>query len=282
MSASIFQINHGRFNAVIDAVGAQLRAFGDSGRNLLWPGSPAWQRSAPILFPVTGRLHGDMLWKAGQAHSHPMHGIVRDLPFTPVARDTDHLQLRLDHAADDVFPWDFRLEALYTIDDDGLELALTVINPSASMRLPFQLGWHPGLSWGSGEWSLSWAEKLPVTELEVIPGDGRRSGNERFLGNINRLAWHDRPTALVCRAPGLSGVRLSRDGFAVNISYHPAPPTWLFWSVPGAPFLCVEGWHGLPDRADRTSPFERREIMRNLPARGHWKFHCRLSPAQTV
>ncbi|MCW2622271.1 MAG: aldose epimerase, partial [Frankiales bacterium] len=44
----------------------------------MWQAGPAWPRHAPVLFPVVGRLPGDVLRVAGVDPRMTQHGVARD------------------------------------------------------------------------------------------------------------------------------------------------------------------------------------------------------------
>ena len=54
--------------ATVSAEGAELRSLRDSsGGEWLWQAGPEWPRRAPVLFPLVGRLPGDVLRHGGRA-----------------------------------------------------------------------------------------------------------------------------------------------------------------------------------------------------------------------
>lgn len=281
--APSLELSQGPWTARIELLGAQLRSLAHHGEELLWGGDPRWNKSAPLLFPVTGRLAEDTLRFEGQSFAHPMHGLARESLFRLEQSSSREALLSLDHTGDARFPWDFRLEARYRLQKAGLELCLRVLNPSSHRTLPFQIGWHPGFAWGDGPWRLRWSAPSALTELEVVPGLGLRTGKEIPWDAMTEFVWKDRPTALVCRnLPGRT--ELWRDGHGLAVSYDPPPAAWVFWSLPDSPFLCPEGWHGLPDRTGFDGDFAEREATLTVPPKSSWELCCRVQaiPEETT
>ena len=65
--------------------GAELQSIRFEGREFLWQGDPAyWGRRAPILFPIVGKVAGDLLRVDGQSYPMKQHGFARDADFVPV------------------------------------------------------------------------------------------------------------------------------------------------------------------------------------------------------
>ena len=79
--APFLELSQGPWTARIELLGAQLRSLAHHGEERLWTGDPRWNKSAPLLFPVTGRLADDTLRVEGRSFAHPMHGLARESLF---------------------------------------------------------------------------------------------------------------------------------------------------------------------------------------------------------
>ncbi len=245
--------------ARIQRCGAQLRSLVLEGEELLWPGSlEGWKDSAPLLFPVVGRLWQDELRERGIGHFHPMHGLARRVDFEIQSQSVDQVRWRWEQAGGDAFPWAFRLVQEFRLTPRGLQLEITVENPSSDVELPFQLGWHPGI-WGR-EFRVGWDRPQSVAIHEVVPGQGWRTGEVREVlpNGTTGFRWQEQPTAWVA---DLDAGVLRIDGAALPLEFtvDPAPRAWTFWQGAGQEFLCPEPWFGLPDRVDESCDFSNRE-----------------------
>lgn len=270
-------LTSGRGTARIDLLGAQLRSFRLDGCETLWPGSPdVWSSSAPLLFPVVGKLQDDRLLAGGRACPHPMHGLARHRTFAVESQAADRVRLTCEHAADDRFPWDWRLEVECALDEASLVWSVRVVNPS-SAPLPFQLGFHPGVATGAAPVELSWERPCEPVALGVVPGVGLLDGSEQPLGTRDGLVWTDRPTALVCAGLASASVRMASGTATVRVEYDPMPELWVFWAPPGAPFLCPEGWYGRPDRVGAAIEFADRPGTRTLGGGESFTATCRIT-----
>lgn len=262
-------IGHGPWTARIDPLGAQLRGLAKDGVELLWPGDPdGWKDTAPWLFPVVGRLWEDCLRCDGAVHPHPMHGLVRRERFELVEHAADRLRLRLERAACEAFPWDYTLDIGFSLGGEGLAVQVRVVNSSCDRELPFQLGWHPGFAGCS--FRVAWERPQPLEILEVVPGEGWRTGTVRRLGeDLTEFVWEEQPTAWVT---GLEArvLRLEGGAFPLRLHVEPAPLAWVFWQRPGQEFLCLEPWFGLPDKVGETCGCEDREGTRRLGPGEEW------------
>ena len=264
-------------NACIELLGAQLRSCTLSGREVVWPGSQEyWPSSAPLLFPVVGRLEGDRLLAGGREHAHPMHGLARHRTFVVESQMIDRVRLACDHTADGSFPWDWRLEVEYALEDSSLLWTVRVVNPSR-LPLPFQLGFHPGVATGGAPANVSWERPCHPVVHGVVPGVGLLNGVEQTWGESTGFPWQDRPTAMVCSGLESASVLLESGVAEVRVTYDPMPDLWVFWAPPGAPFLCPEGWYGRPDREGKTIEFADRPGTRILAGGESFTATCRIS-----
>jgi galactose mutarotase-like enzyme len=266
------------WTARIEPRGAQLRSLTRGGVELLWPGDPdGWADSAPLLFPVVGRLGCDALHRDGVAHPHPMHGLARRRDFQPVEVACDRVRFGLDGTPEASFPWAWRLGVEFRLDGDGLAVEVEVTNPSALEALPFQVGWHPGFA--GRDFRVAWDLAQDLRVLEVVPGEGRRTGEVRAVGdNLTEFVWSVQPTAWVSTL-GTTRIRLEGGALPVFLEADPPPEAWVFWQRPGQDFLCPEPWYGLPDRVGERCEFAAREGTRTLAPGGSWQCRFRIGAA---
>ena len=69
--------------AAIRDAGAELVSLRDAaGEELLWQGGHEWPRQAPVLFPIVGKLAGNVLRDSGKTYTLGQHGFARDCRFT--------------------------------------------------------------------------------------------------------------------------------------------------------------------------------------------------------
>lgn len=73
---------------------------------------------------------------------HALHGVGWLRPWTVAAADAGSAELHLHHAAGADWPFDFDARQRFSLDADGLEVRLAVVN-RAPVEQPIGLGWHP-------------------------------------------------------------------------------------------------------------------------------------------
>ena len=87
----------GNVRITVNAFGAELRSVCvGGGDNLLWSKDEQfWNRVAPNLFPIVGRLKGDQFRFLDKDFPMKQHGFARDCVFTVVSNDRESLRMRL-------------------------------------------------------------------------------------------------------------------------------------------------------------------------------------------
>ncbi len=133
----------------IEEIGAQLASVKDAaGTEYIWQGSPAsWNRHAPLLFPIIGRLQDGEYTLNGKTYQGPKHGFARDLPFTLAeAGDTRAVfTLTENEKTLDVFPFHFQLTVTYELEGRDLRKSIAVENTGEG-EMFFELGIHDGFA----------------------------------------------------------------------------------------------------------------------------------------
>lgn len=261
-------IGTGRFKAVIDQQGAELKSLIDThnGREYLWSGDPAWWNgTAPILFPVIGGLHGGAYRFKGKEYRLPSHGFARQSRFRLIDQTPDDAQFDL-MAQDKLkahYPFSFHLLVSFHMEYSGISVRYEVRNIGSS-RMYFSIGSHPAfrLPFAGGPLEHYYVEfAVPERDERYLFLDGCMSHdtepvytNSRHI-NLSRNMFDRGPVILRDVASRAVTIRKSRSMHAVTVHFD--TPHLAIWSKPkGAPFLCIEPWHGLPDPVGFTGSIE--------------------------
>jgi len=265
--------------ATVSAEGAELRGLRDAaGREWMWGAGPAWPRSAPVLFPIVGRLPGDALRHGGRTHRMTQHGFARDRRFAWVRRDAGGCALRLtdDAATREAYPFAFALEMAWAVEDGAIRCEATVLNPGEAV-LPFFLGAHPAFAWplpgaGAGEHRLEMggaalrARRLTdglVDGAEVVPLEDGALHLRPALFEADAIVLPDFPgRRLRYAAPGGAAIEMGWEGYR----------DLGIWSKPGAAFLCLEPWFGTAAPLGWRGEFAERPGIGLLPPGGSRRF----------
>lgn len=244
--------------ARIAARGAELKSLRTrGGTELIWQADPAWwDYSAPFLFPVIGRLRQGRIRHGASWLEIPPHGIARTSPFSLVAAEAASCTWQLDASPDHhgVYPFDFRLTVCYRLQGRGLTIDVRADNRGADV-MPASIGFHPGFNWPMRGGARG-GHALVFSSDE--PDATRRPNEQGLLGErAQRLPLRDLRLDLaddlfVGGAQVLDRVRstavryVDAGGPLLTVSWRNCPQLGI-WTKPGAPFICIEPWHGFAD-----------------------------------
>jgi galactose mutarotase-like enzyme len=279
-------MSNGTLSAEVKADGAELCSLRDaSGAEVLWQAGPIWPRHAPVLFPIVGRLKDDTLRHEGRAHRLTQHGFARDKRFAWLNRSATACRLVLHEDAETraAYPFAFRLEIAYALDDDAIEQRFTVTNPGRGV-LPASLGAHPAFAWPLADGVEKTAHALEFAEPEPAPirrlADGLLQAQSeptpiagRTLALEPALFAAD---AVILPDPASRSVRYTApDAPAIEVAWEGFRQLGL-WSRAQGDFLCIEPWHGTASPADFDGEFRDKPGLMLIPPGEHRTLSIRI------
>lgn len=244
--------------------GAELMSIYDRRRSaeLLWNGNPAfWKRRSPILFPYVGKCWQGRVLIDGATYTPSAHGFARNRDFICERSDATSaiFLLASDEETRKVYPFDFELCVIYRLEGGCLRVEWSVKNTSGS-ELFFTIGGHPAFCFAdpsdkkedyflkftlSGDKDelccslLDLASGTVTDKRETIPlTDGCLPLSESlFDGDTLVMDGGQVLSAGLYHKNGTHCVTVRCDGF----------PNFGVWSMPNAPFVCLEPWMGRCD-----------------------------------
>ena len=256
--------------------GAELRSLRDaeSGDEFIWQRDPAiWAGSAPILFPVIGRLKDGGYTLDGTSHEIPKHGFARDMDFALVATGaaSASFQLANSDATSAAYPFAFSLEVTFTLLGRTLAVDYRVVNRSDRV-MPFALGSHPAFNLPGvlEDWSIVFdAVEEPLCHR--VAENLLSSAPEPFAFlSDNSIALSggifDRD-ALIFKGIRSRHLQLVHRERGVRLDFDTGGASVLgIWAKPGAPYVCLEPWCGFDDTSEINADIMRKPGMLTLAA----------------
>ena len=283
LQIEVHSLRNSRHSVNISSKGAQLLNWScHSGQNgtkwnqdkpILWVVDDAyWNRVAPVLFPIVGRLKDDQYIHDGDTFEMKQHGFARDAEFECVDQSENSIvfQLSSNKATLDTFPFSFLLKITYILNGEELYVEQTVTNTSSSSIMPFSIGAHPGF------------HTPHDTESYRIQIDGLQEPvrhliqNGIYTGETEKLETHlgnqiylsddlFESDAIVFKQTGISAITILEDQKPlVKLTVETEAPYWGIWKKPNAPFLCLEPWWGIADHVTASGILTEKEGMMHL------------------
>ena len=270
----IYEIKSGDLAAKINTLGAELVSLTKGGVEYIWNADAKyWDSSAPVLFPVCGRLLNQTYLYEGKSYPMDMHGFAPKSEFAPtrVEKNRVTLTLKANEATKKEYPFDFEFVADFDLRDE-LKVTFTVINTGDKL-LPYMVGWHPGFNLhGEGEinaFSLKFSggDTLDWYPLQngcfVRPyGEAYPAPESKYCFNEDEIYSND--TLIFCGTGGKAILSSPDTERVVELSYSENLPYFCIWKETdsNARFVCLEPWSDVPAGGDVEENFESRRMSR--------------------
>jgi galactose mutarotase-like enzyme len=271
---SLISIKNQFLTVVIDSLGAELASIKDpAGTEYLWQGDARfWKSRAPVLFPIVGGVKDDQYTLDGQTYTLPKHGFAKFQEFIPeiisdvqvVMTLTSNPELRSS------YPFDFVLQLGYKLEGNSLLVDYVIKNQSSRIMYA-SIGAHEGYACPEGieayQLAFEQTEVLATTQLDgnLLNGKTKPVVTD---GNILPLKYEwFAVDALVFTALKSQAVTLTNQSGSRKLRVEfPGFPSLGIWTKPGAPYICIEPWCGLPDFTDRNGDItKKRGILSIAP-----------------
>ena len=248
----------------------------------MWNGDAAyWGKHSPVLFPIVGSLKEGHFIYDEKSYALPRHGFARDMEFTAAQLSETAAVFTLTHNEKtlSVYPFEFVLKLVYTLDEDVLTVEYFVENP-ADKPMYFSIGAHPAFAvpFNGGGYEDHYLEfDAPVTAGRyplvdgglVLPQDNPFLKAEKALPLSHALFSAD---AVVLRNIDINTVSLcnsnSSHGLQMRIQ---GWPDLGIWAAPNAPFVCIEPWCGHADLSNHNQQLVNKAGIIELSAGAAWQ-----------
>jgi galactose mutarotase-like enzyme len=274
-------IRNGTWGAKISEAGAELKSLADlsTGQEYMWQADPAWWAgTAPVLFPVIGGLKDGSYNFEGRQYKLPSHGFARGSEFSVSRAGADSAELTLSASPTtrEMYPFDFALKVSFALERAGLAVRYEVTNTGTG-RMFFSIGSHPAFNLPFAGGTLENYYVLFEKEEELVRWffkDGMvEAGKTEEVFDNARLISIGRATfdqgIMIFKHPASREFTIanSRNSRAIKVATEGVPYLGI-WSKPGgAPFLCIEPWHGIPDMSDTSGNLAEKEGIMTLEPR---------------
>lgn len=252
--------------------GAEIKSIRSKkeGTEYIWQAdSKFWNRHAPILFPIVGKLKDDQYELEGKTYTMSQHGFARDREFKVINHSSDFIAMTL--AADEeslkIYPFEFELTIEYKLIGNCLIVRYLVKNSETENTMYFAIGAHPGFNvpldqnTRFDDYYLEFSPKqqrtfIPVTADVLLQTDR----TVELMDNsypLNREMFNE--GVLIWETKGNMRVELKSDKTkkAVIFDYTDMPYLGVWSPYPqNAPFICIEPWCGVADTFDTYGKYD--------------------------
>jgi galactose mutarotase-like enzyme len=259
----------------VSSLGAEMQALTTKdGGSWLWNGDAAfWTGRSPILFPMVGKAPEDTVTIDGKAYPMGQHGFARRSEFT--LSESSATMCRYELVASDatkaVYPFDFVLAVEHMVEGRTLTVSAEVTNRDEK-PMPFGLGFHSAFVWPLPGSSAATAHTVTLDNgaepaLVRLEAGLVRPGTLPSPFASGRLvldhAMFEEDAMIFPEGTGHGLTYAAEGGPAMYFSFENLPNLAL-WTKPGAPFLCIEPWHGTAAEFGGSNDLAKRPYSQTL------------------
>ena len=241
----------------VSGLGAEMQSLMKGAQEYLWQGDPQWWSGrSPILFPIVGKAPGDQVSIDGQGGEMKQHGFARRMVFDLVKAEPSRVIHTLTDsvATHESYPKPFALTVTHAVSGATLNVSATVANTGRA-PLPFGLGFHPAFQWplpgaeGRAH-HIALANRGEPALARLSDGfltDTRQPSPFRKGRLTLDPAMFDEDAMIFPEGAGQVLSYAADGGPSLSFEFDGLPNIAL-WQKPGAPFICIEPWHGMAAR----------------------------------
>lgn len=284
----MYTIKNNMLEVTISLHGAELKSIKYLGVERLHDSNPTfWNRSAPILFPIVGKLKDGKTIINGKSYAMKGHGFLRDVDFSlkELSEDSITLMFKANDETKLLYPYDFTVIIKYNLLNSQVNSIINITNDSLDV-MPFNLGLHPAFH-------LPISNEYQYEDYQIVFPSPLSSpiGNVNLsVGTIDFLSTpkscHDlkvlplnhedyKEDALVfdhfpfdqltlVNKQKKEGVTFSFTGFTMLGIWSPYPVK--------APFICLEPWCGCADTTEDDGHLINKRYIIKLEPNNHHQF----------
>jgi galactose mutarotase-like enzyme len=237
----------------INSIGAELISLQSNNKSVefIWHADPdIWAGSAPILFPIVGRLNKGKYSIDGKVFSMPIHGFIKDQNFTVIEQTPSCLRLRntSNKLTMTYYPFQYQFDVIFSLKKTTLTVTYEVVNCDDN-DLYFGIGSHPAFALDPQDlffekYHLIFSEQendwCQLIENNLLSSNKYNIKTpNKTLTLTSRLFDND---ALIFRDIFSSSIALSNSSGPI-LSLDIGTNKHLgIWAKPKAPFVCIEPW----------------------------------------
>ena len=231
-------------------------------RELLWLGDQkTWNRSAPVLFPIVGRLKDDEYQLHGKTIKLGQHGFARDFEFKCLECTKNEAEFFLEATQESFkfFPFCFELRVRYKIEGSKVHISYFVKNVDRQ-EIFFSIGAHPAFETSDLSQYEIVFEKEEKDYYQLKNGLVNFKDPKAFKRkNILPSKELFKDDALIFKKVKSKYIDLVDHKRNEIIRVQSSAPYWGVWGKDHVPFICLEPWFGVGDTIESTKDFTQKE-----------------------
>ena len=247
-------IKNSKLTAKISPLGAQLLSLCDEKREYMWQTDPdVWNFTAPVLFPICGKLNNDSYTYKGKTYEMGNHGFARFLEYEAEELTDSKVCFlaKSDENTKKSYPFDFEFRVIFELTENKLNITYSVTNPSQE-NIYFSFGGHEGYACeeGAGEYHILFEKDTALTRHMLTDScfDGKTEEITLTDGKLMLDYKEFEKCTYVFRNIKSDSVIFSKnDGTnKIRIGF-PGHNVLAVWTLTDRKYVCIEPWCGVSE-----------------------------------
>jgi galactose mutarotase-like enzyme len=262
-------LSNSNLTAQINHLGAELFSLKNNlDTEYIWEGNPEfWGKHSPVLFPIVGTLKNNSYQYNNLEYYLSRHGFAREMTFSLLEKTEISAVFCIISNVETlkVYPFDFKLQIIYTLVEKSLEIEYIVIN-KGNTKMPFSIGAHPAFALPNDfeNYNIEFQESEDLNyyllENDLIANKTKKLelNNKKVALNYDLFA----NDALIFKNLNSRAIIILENSTPIlKVNFEDFPSLGL-WTKVNAPFLCIEPWLGYSDTSESTGNlFEKEGIL---------------------
>lgn len=264
--------------------GAELTSIKFNGKEKLHDGKTFWDRQAPILFPMVGRLKDNKTLIEEKQYYIPQHGFAKNMKFDLI-EETEDKKTYIAKSNEEtlkMYPFKFKIYTEYKVLEDTLTVNYKVINED-NKEMFFGIGGHPGFKLDMPQEEYYFELEQEENNVEFMEVEGNYISN-----NLGKNILKEKKTIEITKNSFINDAIMMKNLKSKKITLKQKKdnkkvlefrfeefPILAIWSMPEAPFICLEPWFNYADRVIEKERFKDKEGIIVLKPKS--EFNCKFS-----
>jgi len=264
-------ISNEYLTATFSEIGAELKSLKYDDKEYIWYGDPAfWTGSSPVLFPICSGLKDDEFIYEGKTYKMQKHGFARRSEFEveQLGDATVTFLLSSANCPKDNYPFEYEFRITYTLRGKKVNVEYNIRNLTDG-EMYFSVGAHEAYNCPEGienyEIIFDKKENLDAYQLvgPLLSYDTVNYGKDIATLQLDHSLFsndclifknlNSRSVSLVNKTTGQK-IKVDFKGFDYL----------LLWTVPGAPFICIEPWCGVTDNVNTNKNLHENDSIKKI------------------
>ena len=271
----IYTIKNKYLTLDLDSQGAEAIHLVYKGINYLRERDEVWDRTAPILFPIVGRLKDGYAYYEDKKITLGVHGFAASREFKVINIKDDEITFfdKYDKETLSLYPFKYELYVTYRLNQKSYDTIIKVKNID-DVSYKYNVGGHPGIVCPLNkceefnDYHILFNKKETFASPSIAGGCMLDFDHPSFeFININRIDLDYKyflVDAIVNRNLKSDVIcLLNQNDHGIKFTYN-GFNTIAFWTRPGSKYLCFEPWHGYADLYDTNQDFLTKPDLINI------------------